>query len=39
MSGGRAFGAGRAPLYAEQHDLKLSAVVQLALKEYLTHAE
>ena len=29
----------RASLYAEEHDLKLNAVVQLALKEYLTHAE
>ena len=29
----------RAALYAEEHDLKLNAVVQLALKEYLTHAE
>jgi len=28
----------RAALYAEEHDLKLNAVVQLALKEYLTHA-
>jgi len=26
-------------LYAEEHDLKLNAVVQQALKEYLTHAE
>jgi hypothetical protein len=30
---------GRAALYAEEHDLNLNAVVQLALKEYLTHAE
>lgn len=29
----------RAALYAEEHDLKLNAVVQLAWKEYLTHAE
>jgi hypothetical protein len=29
----------RAALYAEEHDLKLNAVVQLALEEYLTHAE
>jgi predicted HicB family RNase H-like nuclease len=29
----------RAALYAEEHDLKLNAVVQLALKDYLTHAE
>jgi predicted HicB family RNase H-like nuclease len=29
----------RAALYAEEHELKLNAVVQLALKEYLTHAE
>jgi predicted HicB family RNase H-like nuclease len=29
----------RAALYAEEHDLKLNAVVQLALKKYLTHAE
>ena len=29
----------RAALYAEEHDLKLNAVVQLALKEYLTQAE
>ena len=29
----------RAALYAEEHDLKLNAVVQQALKEYLTHAE
>jgi predicted HicB family RNase H-like nuclease len=29
----------RAALYAEEHDLKLNAVVRLALKEYLTHAE
>ena len=29
----------RAALYAEEHDLKLNAVVQLALKEYLTHTE
>lgn len=29
----------RAALYADEHDLKLNAVVQLALKEYLTHAE
>ena len=29
----------RAALYAEEHDLKLNTVVQLALKEYLTHAE
>jgi len=26
-------------LYAEEYDLKLNAVVQLALKEYLTQAE
>jgi len=26
-------------LYSEEHDLKLNAVVQQALKEYLTHAE
>jgi predicted HicB family RNase H-like nuclease len=29
----------RAALYAEEHDLKLNAVVQQALKEYLTQAE
>ncbi len=29
----------RAALYAEEHDLKLNAVVQQALREYLTHAE
>ena len=29
----------RAALYAEEHDLKLNAVVQEALREYLTHAE
>ncbi|HEV2645862.1 MAG TPA: type II toxin-antitoxin system HicB family antitoxin [Acidobacteriaceae bacterium] len=29
----------RAALYAEEHDLKLNAVVQVALQEYLTHAE
>ena len=29
----------RAALYAEEHDLKLNAVVQLALREYLTHTE
>jgi predicted HicB family RNase H-like nuclease len=29
----------RAALYAEEHDLKLNAVVRLALKDYLTHAE
>jgi predicted HicB family RNase H-like nuclease len=29
----------RAALYAEEHNLKLNAVVQQALKEYLTHAE
>ena len=29
----------KAALYAEEHDLKLNAVVQLALKDYLTHAE
>ena len=29
----------RAAQYADEHDLKLNAVVQLALKEYLTHAE
>ena len=29
----------RAALYADEHDLKLNAVVQLALKKYLTHAE
>jgi predicted HicB family RNase H-like nuclease len=29
----------RAALYAEEHDLKLNAVVQQALKEYLTHAD
>jgi hypothetical protein len=26
-------------LHAEEHNLRLNAVVQLALKEYLTHAE
>jgi predicted HicB family RNase H-like nuclease len=29
----------RAAVYAETHDLKLNAVVQMALKEYLTLAE
>jgi predicted HicB family RNase H-like nuclease len=29
----------RAAQYAEEHDLKLNAVVQEALREYLTHAE
>ena len=29
----------RAAQYADEHDLKLNAVVQAALKEYLTHAE
>jgi predicted HicB family RNase H-like nuclease len=29
----------RAALYAEEHDLKLNAVVQQALREYLTHTE
>jgi len=29
----------RVVLYAEEYDLKLNAVVQLALKEYLTQAE
>jgi len=29
----------RAALYAEEHDLKLNAVVQAALREYLTHAD
>jgi predicted HicB family RNase H-like nuclease len=29
----------RAALYAEEHDLKLNAVVQLALKEYLAQAD
>jgi predicted HicB family RNase H-like nuclease len=29
----------RAAQYADEHDVKLNAVVQLALKEYLTHAE
>ncbi len=29
----------RAAMYAEEHDLKLNAVVQEALREYLTHAE
>jgi predicted HicB family RNase H-like nuclease len=29
----------RAALYAVEHDLKLNAVVQVALREYLTHAE
>jgi predicted HicB family RNase H-like nuclease len=29
----------QAALYAEEHDLKLNAVVQQALKQYLTHAE
>jgi predicted HicB family RNase H-like nuclease len=29
----------RAAQYAEEHDLKLNAVVQAALREYLTHAE
>ena len=29
----------RAALYAEEHDMKLNAVVQLALKKYLAHAE
>jgi predicted HicB family RNase H-like nuclease len=29
----------RAALYAEEHEVKLNAVVQEALKEYLTHAE
>jgi predicted HicB family RNase H-like nuclease len=29
----------RAARYAEEHDLKLNAVVQEALREYLTHAE
>ncbi len=29
----------QAALYAEEHDLKLNAVVQQALKEYLTHTE
>lgn len=28
-----------AALYADEHDLKLNAVVQLALREYLTHTE
>jgi predicted HicB family RNase H-like nuclease len=29
----------RAAQYAVEHDLKLNAVVQVALREYLTHAE
>ncbi len=29
----------QAALYAQQHDMKLNAVVQVALQEYLTHAE
>ena len=29
----------RAARYAEEHEMKLNAVVQQALKEYLTHAE
>ena len=29
----------RAALYAEEHQVKLNAVVQDALREYLTHAE
>jgi len=29
----------RAARYAQEHDLKLNAVVQQALKKYLTHAE
>jgi predicted HicB family RNase H-like nuclease len=29
----------RAVLYAEEHELGLNAVVQEALREYLTHAE
>ena len=29
----------RAALYAEEHEVKLNAVVQDALREYLTHAE
>jgi len=29
----------RAALYAEEHEVQLNAVVQDALREYLTHAE
>jgi predicted HicB family RNase H-like nuclease len=29
----------KAALYAEEHDLKLNAVVQEALQEFLTHAD
>jgi predicted HicB family RNase H-like nuclease len=29
----------RAALYAEEHEMKLNAVVQMALKEYLAQAE
>jgi predicted HicB family RNase H-like nuclease len=29
----------RTALYAEEHEIKLNAVVQDALREYLTHAE
>lgn len=29
----------RAALYSEEHNLKLNAVVQEALREYLTHAD
>jgi predicted HicB family RNase H-like nuclease len=29
----------KAALYADEHDLKLNAVVQEALQEFLTHAE
>lgn len=29
----------RAALYAEEHEMKLNAVVQEALREYLTHAD
>jgi predicted HicB family RNase H-like nuclease len=29
----------RAALYAEEHEMKLNAVVQEALREYLTQAE
>jgi predicted HicB family RNase H-like nuclease len=29
----------RAAMYADEHDLKLNAVVQEALQEFLTHAE
>jgi predicted HicB family RNase H-like nuclease len=29
----------RAAMYADEHELKLNAVVQVALQEFLTHAE